>query len=126
MDLMALSISVVVAVKEFFITGTIPNNLNSNLMVLIPKSDLAPLLDKFHPIELGNFIFKDITKIIAQRLNSITDRIISPNQFGFICGRCIHDYIALALEAVNCLNDSFCRRHMAIQIDIIKAFDMKD
>ena len=64
------------AVMEFFTTGKIFRNLNSNFMVLIPKQESTASLDKFRPIVMGNFIFKIITKIIADRLNTIIGRII--------------------------------------------------
>ena len=41
------------------------NNLNSNFFILIMKSDSTVSPDKFIPIVLGNFVFKVITKILA-------------------------------------------------------------
>ena len=114
------------AVQEFFITGSMPSNLNSNFMVLIPKQESSATLDKFRPIALGNFLFKIITRILADRLNPIASRIISPQQFGFIRGRRIHDCIAIASEGVNCLDGLNSSRNMAIQVDIKKAFDTLD
>ena len=70
--------------------------------------------------------FKIITKILVDRLNPITNRIISPNQFGFIRSRQIRNFIALALEAANCLDGSSSRWNMALQVDIKKAFDTMD
>ena len=114
--------NVVEAIKKIFTTGEILRNINSNFMVLIPKFEGADSLDKFRPIVLGNFFFKIITKIIADRLNSIASSIVSHHQFGFIRGHRIYDCIAIASEAINCL-DSSNGRNMAIQIDIKKAFD---
>ena len=66
-------------VRYFFVTGSILSGLNSNFMILIPKIQNADTVDKFHPIVLGNFIFKIITKILADRLASIAVRIIDPH-----------------------------------------------
>ncbi|KAK0570758.1 hypothetical protein LWI29_005954 [Acer saccharum] len=92
---------VVLAVQDFFHTGRVFPGLNSNFLVLIPKIPNALLIDQFRPIALGNFLFKVITKIIADRLAEICPRIISPNQFGFIKGRQIGDCIAGASECFN-------------------------
>ena len=118
--------NVISAVQEFFRTGSILKNLNSNFLILIPKSESANSPDKFRPIVLGNFIFEVITKILADRLNVIAGRIISPNQFGFIRGRRIQDCISLASEAFNCLDGFNASRNFAIQMDIAKAFDTMD
>ena len=118
--------NVIEAVIEFFTTGKIFRNLNSNFMVLIPKQESAASLDNFRPIVIRNFIFKIITKFIADRLNIITSRIISLQQFGFICRRRIHNCIALASEPTNCLDGKKSAKNMAIQINVKKAFDTLD
>ena len=67
------------AIRSFFATGSIFGGLNSNLMVLIPKIQGANSVDKFRPIILSNFLFKIITRILAQRLAPIASNIISAN-----------------------------------------------
>jgi hypothetical protein len=59
---------VVSSVQEFFCTGVIIQNLNSNILVLIPKVPGAASMDEFRPIALANFQFKIVTKILADRL----------------------------------------------------------
>ncbi|KAK2658157.1 hypothetical protein Ddye_004690 [Dipteronia dyeriana] len=114
---------VVLAMQEFFHSGRVFPGLNSNFLVLIPKTPIALLVKQFRPIALGNFMFKVITKIIADRLAKICSRIISPNQFGFIRGRQIEDCIAGASECFNVLNNSSRGGHLALKIVIQKAFD---
>ena len=67
----------------FFVSGFIMPRFNSNLMVLIPKTKDVDSIDKFRPIVLGNFVYKIISKILADRLAKIA-HIITPPQFGFI------------------------------------------
>ena len=55
----------------------------------------AITIDKYRPIVLGNFIFKEIKKILANRLGIIAARILSPAQFGFVQGRHISDCISV-------------------------------
>jgi hypothetical protein len=98
-------------------------NLNSNLIILIPKVSGADKLDNFRPITLANFQFKIITKILADRLGSIASKIIFEHQGGFILGRQIQDCIMIASEAVNLLNKRAFGGSMAMKIDVRKTFD---
>ncbi|KAK3225537.1 hypothetical protein Dsin_005399 [Dipteronia sinensis] len=62
---------VVLAVQDFFRTGRVFRGLNSNFIVLIPKTPNALTVNQFRLIALGNFLFKVITKIIDDRLVSL-------------------------------------------------------
>lgn len=53
---------------------------------------------KFFPINIFNFIYKIISKVIANRLKSIISLIINPNKGVFISRRKILDGIILAHE----------------------------
>ncbi|XP_050222822.1 uncharacterized protein LOC126672915 [Mercurialis annua] len=110
-------------VCHFFQFGKLTTGLCSSLMVLIPKFKGAVSIDQFRPIVLSNFCFKVITKILADRLASIAEKIISKHQFGFIKNRSISHCIATASEGVNVLNKRCFGGNMALQIDIKKAFD---
>ena len=117
---------VALAVKEFFVLRHVKRNLNSNFLVLIPKTENAAVIEKFRPIILGNFIFKICTKILADRLGFLAPTIISKNQFGFVKGRRIQDCIALASEGFNILKNKSKEGNIAIKVDIRKAFDTLD
>lgn len=76
--------------------GTILKSLNSTFLALIPKVEEAKTPDKFRPISLCNFIYKIISKVIANILKSILPGIISEEQSGYVEGRQILDNILLA------------------------------
>ena len=59
---------VCLVVHSFFTSGSIFHELNSNFIILIPKVQGANFIDKYRPIILGNFVFKIITKILADRV----------------------------------------------------------
>lgn len=61
----------------FFDKGMLTTSINSSVIVLIPKEEGTDSVDKFRLIVCFNFIFKIITKILANRLGDITIRIIS-------------------------------------------------
>ena len=65
------------AVIEFFTTGWILPDFNSNIIALLPKVPNAISMDHYMPITMANFKFKVIYKIIADKLASIMPYIIS-------------------------------------------------
>ena len=69
------------AISNFFQTGNLTQNLNSNFLTLIPKTPGANKVELFRPIVLGNFLFKAISKLLAS--------IVSPASFEFIGN--VHD-----------------------------------
>jgi len=82
--------------------------MNSNFVILVPKTLIVPTVDQFWPISIGNFLIKVITKIIVDRLAFVCCRIISPKHFGFIQSRQIGEYIAGASEYFNVLSIDSC------------------
>ncbi|KAK9911453.1 hypothetical protein M0R45_035362 [Rubus argutus] len=117
---------VISAVQSFFDSGFILPHFNSNLLILIPKKDEADNISDYRPIALANFVFKLITKIIADRLGKVAARIISPNQSAFLKGRSIVDPIILTSECINLLDRNCKNGNIAIKLDISKAFDSLD
>lgn len=91
--------------------------------MLLPKTNDADTMDKLRPITLANFKFKIITKIIVGRLFTFMPTLVSLEQRGFIQGRCIKDYICLASEAINHLDNKVFSGNLALKVDIEKHFD---
>ena len=105
----------VISVQEFFISGSLVTNVNSNLIVLVPKSPGAKAM--------GDFQFKIITKILADRLATIAMRIVSVEQQGFIKELNISDCVILASKAINYMDKRQIGGNIALKVDISKAFD---
>jgi hypothetical protein len=69
-------------------------SLNCGQITLIPKI-LAPVsVNDYRPITLPNCYLKIITKLLANRLQKIILSIVHKNQYGFLKGRNIQDYLA--------------------------------
>ncbi|XP_019420673.1 PREDICTED: uncharacterized protein LOC109330855 [Lupinus angustifolius] len=100
--------------------------MNSNSVILIPKNNSADKIEDYMPIALANFQFKIITKVLADRLATISPKIISQQQRGFIKDRKIQDCICLASEAINLLERKTFSGNMAIKLYLKKAFDTMD
>jgi len=90
---------------------------------LIPKIQGVDSIKDFRLIVVANFKFKVISKILADRLVVVASKIISPNQYGFVKGRQIHECIGIASEAINKLSKKVRRGNMTYKVDIHKAFD---
>ncbi|XP_042487307.1 uncharacterized protein LOC122067525 [Macadamia integrifolia] len=66
-----------IAIRNFFVTGSMHLSLNNNFLALIPIVNGAMTLDKLRPLCMGNFICKVISKILATRLSFLLPRHIS-------------------------------------------------
>jgi len=73
-------------VKHVFSHYWILLRMYANVVSLIPKIHRATSIKDFRPINVANFRFKIISKILVDKLASTVARIVSPNQNGFIKG----------------------------------------
>ncbi|XP_057779551.1 uncharacterized protein LOC130998134 [Salvia miltiorrhiza] len=118
-----IRLDILSAVRAFFLNSYLPAGCNASILILIPKKDVVETVADLRPIILSNFFFKIISKILASRLGEVAAVGVSPNQFGFIGGRSIHDCIMLGSEGFSCMNRTGKRSNMACKVDIRKAFD---
>lgn len=78
----------------------------------------------FRPISLCNAFYKIISKTLANRLKVVFPDIISPRQSAFVKDRQISDNILIAHEVICFLKkEKSCNHHMAIKLDMSKAYD---
>ncbi|XP_026428877.1 uncharacterized protein LOC113324801 [Papaver somniferum] len=91
----------------------------------IIREDLrgANTLRNFRPTGLSNFFFKIFTKILATRLGSVLDNLISEEQVAFMKGINIHENISLASEMVNETQIKRKDGNVGLKLDITQAFD---
>lgn len=111
-------------VKDVFKNMNLPSDLNSTLLVLIPKLENPTSLRIYQHISLCNVTYKTITKIIANRLQTILHQLVMPHQTNFVPGRYITENIAVAQEIVHSMHKKTSPRgFMAIKVDLEKAYD---
>ncbi|XP_026399266.1 uncharacterized protein LOC113295131 [Papaver somniferum] len=101
----------------------IPIGLNSNFLVLIPKTEGVRNPNQFRPIGLSNVSFKIFTKIIATRMGKLMHRLVSPQQVAYVKDRCIQDQIMLAYEMVNEMEKKRRCGNVGLKLDISQAYD---
>jgi hypothetical protein len=97
--------------------------LNEAYIVLVPKKSCPERVTDFRPINLAHSFSKILSKILASRLGSELDSLISSNQTTFIKQCCIHDSFMFVQEAIRELHKKKIPA-MFIKLDISKAFDM--
>ena len=83
------------AVEENQTRRKINEDLNSIYLTLIPKKDRSDFFNDFCPISFCNFLYKIVSKIIAERLKSYLGKLISKEQFSFLPDRKINDVVGL-------------------------------
>jgi hypothetical protein len=69
--------------------------LNDALLILLPKKANAATMRNFRPISLIHIIGKLFSKVLASRLATHLDTLISINQSAFVKGRYIQDNFRL-------------------------------
>ena len=115
---------IIKAVTSFFHIGSMPREVNSSLIVLIPKISNPTSAQHFRPISLCNVVYKIISKLLVAKLRPHLDKIISPAQSAFIPNRWIVENQVIVQEILH----SFKTRKtklglMAIILDLQKAYD---
>ncbi|XP_026428560.1 uncharacterized protein LOC113324453 [Papaver somniferum] len=101
----------------------IPKGLNSNFLVLIPKTEGARKPSQFRPIGLSNISFKIFRKILETRMGNLMHKLVSPQQVAYVKGICIQDQIILASELVNEMSSKRRCGNVALKLDISQAYD---
>lgn len=68
---------VINAVNLFFTRGSMPKEINSSLIILIPKVSNPSSFNNYRPISLCNIIYKIISKLLVTRIRPLLPKLIS-------------------------------------------------
>jgi hypothetical protein len=75
--------------------------LNFGIITLLPKKEDASRIKQYRPICLLNMSFKIFTKLGANRITGIAQKIINPTQTAFIPGRNILEGVVVLHETIH-------------------------
>lgn len=110
--------------KEIFISGRMPEDINRTLLVLIPKVDNPTSLKMYRPISLCTVTYKIITKLIANRLKAVLPDLIGRQQMSFVPGRHIIANMVVEQEVIHTMRTKTGGMgQMAIKVSLEKAYD---
>ena len=89
---------------------------------MIPKKNNALNIKDFWPISLVGSVYKLLSKVLANRLRTVLDKLISESQNSFVGSRQILDSVLIANE---CLDSRLKRQTpgLVCKLDIKKAYD---
>ncbi|KAL0846313.1 hypothetical protein Bca101_019559 [Brassica carinata] len=113
----------VTAIQSFFQFDFLLTGVNSTILALIPKKTPAQTMKDFRLIACCNLIYKEISKLLSNRLKKILSSAIEPNQCAFIKRRLLMENICLANEVVKGYHLSFTTDRSTVKFDLSKAFD---
>lgn len=105
--------------------GSIPPEIISTTIVLIPKNQNPTTTRDFRFISLCNVIHKIISKTLVYKLKLVLGKCISKEQSTFVEWRSILDNVLVATEIIHhmkCKNKGKSGE-MTLKIDVNKAFE---
>lgn len=113
------------AVKNFFRSGILDPKLNKTHITLIPKIHSPESLNHFRPISLCNFVYKIISKVLANRLEIWLPELVAEEQSAFVSNRAIQDNIFKVQEVLHQLRIRNRKRKFQaiLKLDMQKAYD---
>lgn len=96
--------------------------LNFGIITLLPKVQEANKMQQFRPICLLNVSFKIFTKVTTNKINYVTDRVVSPTQVAFMQGCNILEGFVVLHEIVHELHRKKLNG-VIFKVDFEKAYD---
>lgn len=114
----------VAALEEGLRRGLLHDSARRGIITLIPKKnkDLMDLAN-WRPITLLNNDYKILSKVLANRMKNVMDRLISINQTGFMKGRNIGENILTLTTVIEHIKQAG-KSGILVSIDFKKAFDL--
>jgi hypothetical protein len=96
--------------------------LNFGIITLLPKKEDASRIEQYRPICLLNVSFKIFTKVGANQITGMAQKIIKPTQTAFILGRNILEGVVVLHETIHELHSKKLDG-LLFKIDFEKAYD---
>lgn len=109
-------------VAKFWAEGVLAETVTEGMIRLIPKTVNKASLKDWRPLTMLTTDYKIIARILAGRLQMLLQKVVSPQQTGFIKGRHMLDNV-LALWMAQDAARTYKRQGMFVKLDFEKAYD---
>ncbi|GLT38123.1 hypothetical protein SLA2020_123890 [Shorea laevis] len=86
---------------DFHHNGRLVKGLNFSFLALIPKKLNPKQLKEYRPISLIGCLYKLLAKVLANRLKTVMEGIISESQAAFVGGRQLVDSVLVLNEVAH-------------------------
>ena len=97
-------------------------NLNFGTISLIPKQKEVKQIQQYRPICMLNVSFKTFTKVLANRLTNVADKVVRQSQTAFMPGRNILEGAVILHETIHELHRKK-KDVVILKLDFEKAYD---
>uniref|UniRef100_A0A803QGG4 Reverse transcriptase domain-containing protein n=1 Tax=Cannabis sativa TaxID=3483 RepID=A0A803QGG4_CANSA len=111
------------AVESFFQTGSMPRDLHTTMLTLIPKVESPSKAINYRSIACCSTVYKCISKLLCSRLAQVLPTLVNENQGAFIQGRSIAHNIMILQDLLKNYNRKNISQRCIIKVDISKAYD---
>ena len=110
--------------RHSFLEGSLSPSQRLGMLFLLHKgNDLnKQKIENWRPIALTNVDYKIITKVLATRIKTVINCIVGENQYGFIPGRKMGDFIH-NIDNITSYLRTFKKSGLLLSVDFEKAFD---
>jgi hypothetical protein len=110
---------------QFHANEVVPKSLLAYFVALIPTINSPLELKDFRPISLLGCLYNLLSKVLAKRLATVMDTIISSSQSAFIKGRNLVDGVLVVNELVDFAKKTK-KECLILKVDFEKAYDSVD
>lgn len=114
------------AIRSFFNSGKLLKEVNATLIIVIPKNECPMFVSDYKPIACCNVLYKAITKILTNRMQTVMGGIINETQGAFVKKRSIMDNILVCQGLVRNYNREGGAPRCLMKLDLCKAYDTID
>lgn len=111
-------------IREAYENPSSIKHFNQTLLTLVPKSEDPTTPVQFRPIALCNVIYKILTKVLSNRMQSFLPALINKTQCSFVPGRHMVDNAIILQEVIHSMaHHKGSKGYMIIKLDLEKAYD---